>query len=67
MGSRMRGNDGARKTMATESEIRGNKLDALRRDIDKGLKDVAKKRMVNPDLDDIMVRATLVEIASRRD
>jgi len=53
--------------MATESEIRGNKLDALRRDIDKGLKDVAKKRMVNPDLDDIMVRATLVEIASRRD
>lgn len=39
-----------------KAEARRRKLEALRGDIDKGLKDAAKRRVVKPDLDDIMAR-----------
>jgi putative addiction module CopG family antidote len=39
-----------------KAETRRRKLDALRGDIDEGLEDVAKRRLVKPDLDDIMAR-----------
>ena len=41
-----------------KAEIHRRKLEALRRDIDEGLKDVEECRLVDPDLDDIMAEGT---------
>ena len=49
-----------------KAETRRRKLDALRGDIDEGLKDVAKRRMVKPDLDDIMARGRRRSAGSSR-
>jgi antitoxin ParD1/3/4 len=39
-----------------KTELRRHKLEALRRDIDEGLRDVQAGRLVTPDIDDIMAR-----------
>jgi antitoxin ParD1/3/4 len=39
-----------------KNELRRRKLEALRRDVDEGLADVAAGRLVAPDLEDILAR-----------
>ena len=53
----MRPSSGRIARGSNERESYRHALEALRRDIEEGLKDVAKRRMVKPDLDDIMARA----------
>ena len=40
-----------------KAELRRRKLEALRRDIDVGVKNMDEGRVVDPDIDDIMARA----------
>jgi antitoxin ParD1/3/4 len=46
-----------------KAELRRRKLEALRRDIDEGIRDVEAGRLVEPDIDDIMARGRALSAA----